>query len=138
MISMKILYFDILSLLYSNQYIDSDPNVPIPFDKWFRTRTKTLLETVTPDFRSINNQRNTASEAGLLISPLGACYSRAYLIKNGVFSDYELAPETDLSFRMRMDDSDPTRQMIAHAYRLNAQWFVCGDIASEELLPPVF
>lgn len=33
-----------------------------------------------------------------------------------------------------MDDNNPVRRMIAHAYALNAKWYVCGEIGSEELL----
>lgn len=98
---MKILYFDTLSLLYSNEYF----------------------------------QRNAASEAGLLLYPLGTFYNRSYLIEHGVFSTDELAPDTELPFRMQMDDNDPVRR-IAHAHGLNAQWYACGEIGSEELLQP--
>ncbi|MEF1306597.1 hypothetical protein QTO17_32535, partial [Vibrio owensii] len=30
--------------------------------------------------------------------------------------------------------NNPVRRMIAHAHSLNAQWYVCGDVGSEELL----
>ncbi len=133
---MKILYFDMLSLFYSNEYFHRNANVHAKYKEWFNTRTKTLLELVEPDFNAIDKLRNAASEAGLLLYPLGACYDRAYFIEHGVFSTDELAPETELPFRMQMDDNNPVRRMIAHAYRLNAQWYVCGEIGSEELLQP--
>lgn len=53
-----------------------------------------------------------------------------------MFSADELAPDTELPFRMQMDDNDPVRRMIAHAHGLNAQWYACGEIGSEELLQP--
>lgn len=133
-ISMKTLYIDILSLFYSNEYFHRNARVHAKYKDWFNTRTKTLLEMVEPDPQAIDKLRSAASEAGLLLYPLGTFYSRAYLIEQGVFSSDELAPETDLPFRMQMDDNNPVRRMIAHAYRLNAQWYVCGEIDSEELL----
>ncbi|MDT3847786.1 MAG: hypothetical protein RPT12_12650 [Vibrio anguillarum] len=81
-------------------------------------------------------KKNAASESGLLLYPLGTFYDRSYLIEHGVFSADELAPDTELPFRMQMDDNDPVRRMIAHAHGLNAQWYACGEIGSEELLQP--
>ncbi|MFC3024480.1 hypothetical protein ACFODT_11665 [Vibrio zhugei] len=133
---MKILYFDVLSLFYSNEYFHRNASIHAKYKEWFNTRTKTLLEMVEPDFQAIGNLRDAASEAGLLLYPFGSCYDREYLIEHGVFSSDELAPETALPLRMQMDDNNPVRRMIAHAYRLNAQWYVCGDIGSEELLQP--
>ena len=133
---MKILYFDMLSLFYSNEYFHSNASAHAKYKEWFNTRTKTLLEMVKPDSQAIDKLINAASEAGLLLYPLGTFYNRAYLIEQGVFSSDELAPETELPFRMQMDDNNPVRRMIAHAYALNAQWYVCGEIGSEELLQP--
>lgn len=133
---MKVLYFDVLSLFYSNEYFHRNASVRAKYKEWFNTRTKTLLEMVEPDYQAIEKLRNSASEAGLLLYPLGAFYNRSYLIEHGVFSTDELAPDTELPFRMQMDDNDPVRRMIAHAHGLNAQWYVCGEIGSEELLQP--
>lgn len=133
---MKILYFDVLSLFYSNEYFHRNASIHAKYKEWFNTRTKTLLEMVEPDCQAIENLRNAASEAGLLLYPLGAFYNRSYLLEHGVFSTDELAPDTELPFRMQMDDNDPVRRMIAHAHGLNAQWYVCGEIGSEELLQP--
>lgn len=133
---MKILYFDMLSLFYSNEYFHHNASIHAKYKEWFNTRTKTLLEMVEPDFQAIGNLRDAASEAGLLLYPLGSCYDREYLIEHGVFTGDELAPETELSFRTHMDDNNSVRQMLAHAHSLNAQWYVCGDVGSEELLQP--
>lgn len=131
---MKILYFDMLSLFYSNEYFHRNASVHAMYKEWFNTRTKTLLEMVEPDFQAIDKLRRATSEAGLLLYPLGARYSCACLIKNGVFTGYELAPETELPFRTHMDDNNSVRQMLAHAHSLQAEWYVCGDVGSEELL----
>ncbi len=131
---MKILYFDMLSLFYSNEYFHHNASVHAKYKDWFNTRTKTLLEMVEPDCQAIEKLRNASSEAGLLLYPLGTFYNRAYLIEQGVFFTDELAPDTELPFRMQMDDNDAVRRMIAHAYALNAKWYVCGEIGSEELL----
>ncbi len=136
MVSVKVLYFDTLSLLYSNEYFQRNASVHTKYKEWFHTRTKTLLEMVEPDFQAIAKLKNAASESGLLLYPLGIFYDRSYLIEHGVFSADELAPDTELPFRMQMDDNDPVRRMIAHAHGLNAQWYACGEIGSEELLQP--
>lgn len=133
---MKVLYFDALSLFYSNEYFQRNASVHAKYKKWFDTRTKTLFEMVEPDYQAIEKLRKASSEAGLLLYPLGAFYNRAYLIEHGVFSTDELAPDTELPFRMHMNDYDPVRRMIAHAYGLNAQWYVCGEIGSDERLQP--
>ncbi len=133
---MKILYFDVLSLFYSNEYFHRNASVHAKYKEWFNTRTKTLLEMVEPDYQAIEKLRNSASEAGLLLYPLGAFYNRSYLIEHGVFSTDELAPDTELPFRIQMADNDPVRRMIDHAHGLNAQWYVCGEIGSEERLQP--
>lgn len=110
---MKILYFDMLSLFYSNEYFHSNASARAKYKEWFNTRTKTLLEMVVPDSQAIDKLRDAASEAGLLLYPLGTFYNRAYLIEQGMFSSDELAPETELPFRMQMDDNNPVRRMIA-------------------------
>ncbi|EOE4713458.1 hypothetical protein ACKC6U_003416 [Vibrio vulnificus] len=133
---MKILYFDTLSLFYSNEYFQLNASVHTKYKEWFDTRIKTLFEIVEPDYQAIEKLRNVSSEAGLLMYPLGAFYNRVYLIEHGVFSTDELAPDTELPFRMHMDDNDLVRRMIAHAYGLNAQWYVCGEIGSDERLQP--
>nr|WP_206211635.1 hypothetical protein [Vibrio sp. V22_P2S10T140] len=123
-------------MLYSNEYFQRNASVHTKYKEWFHTRTKTLLEMVEPDFQAIAKLKNAASESGLLLYPLGIFYDRSYLIEHGVFSADELAPDTELPFRMQMDDNDPVRRMIAHAHGLNAQWYACGEIGSEELLQP--
>nr|WP_206760885.1 hypothetical protein [Vibrio vulnificus] len=133
-ISVKILYFDMLSLFYSNEYFHHNASVHANYKDWFNTRTKTLLEMVEPDFQAIDKLRSATSEAGLLLYPLGTFYNRSYLIEHGVFTGDELAPETELPFRTHMDDNNSVRKMLAHAHSLNAQWYVCGDVGSEELL----
>ncbi len=115
-VSVKVLYFDVLSLFYSNEYFHRNASVHAKYKEWFNTRTKTLLEMVEPDYHAIEKLRNSVSEAGLLLYPLGAFYNRSYLIEHGVFSTDELAPVTELPFRMQMDDNDPVRRMIAHAH----------------------
>ncbi|RZP95359.1 hypothetical protein D8T65_24610 [Vibrio vulnificus] len=50
---MKILYFDVLSLFYSDEYFHRNASVHAKYKEWFNTRTKTLLEMVEPDFQAI-------------------------------------------------------------------------------------
>ncbi|MDE1239838.1 hypothetical protein [Vibrio aestuarianus] len=131
---MKILYFDTLSILYSNQYINCNENLYAVFDEWLKTRSTTLLKMVKPDPQAIDDLRRAASEADLLLYPFGTRHTRTCFIESGVFTGDELAPETELPFKTHMDDNNSVRQMLAHAHSLKAQWYVCGDIGSEELL----
>ncbi|POC26015.1 hypothetical protein [Vibrio vulnificus] len=132
---MKVLYFGMLSLFYSNEYFHHNVSVHAKYKDWFNTQTKTLLEMVEPDFQAIDKLRRAASEADLLLYPLGTRHSRTCFIENGVFTGDELAPETELPFRTHMDDNNSVRQMLAHAHSLKAQSYVCGDVVgSEELL----
>ncbi|HBC3855491.1 TPA: hypothetical protein KD866_000850 [Vibrio parahaemolyticus] len=133
---MKILYFDMLSLFYSDEYFHHNASVHDKYKDWFSTRTKTLLEMVEPDFQAIDKLRRAASEADLLLYPLGTRHTRKCFIENGVFTGDELAPEAELPFRTHMDDNNSVRRMLAHAHSLKAQWYVCGDVGSEELLQP--
>ncbi len=46
--------------------------------------------------------------SGATTVPVGSFfYNRAYLIEHGVFSTDELAPDTELPFRMHMNDYNP-------------------------------
>ncbi|MFL1022135.1 hypothetical protein ACJO1Y_19180 [Vibrio parahaemolyticus] len=91
---MKILYFYTLSILYSNQYINCNENLYAVFDEWLKTRSTTLLKMVKPDPQAIDDLRRAASEADLLLYPLGTRHTRTCFIESGVFTGDELAPET--------------------------------------------
>ncbi|HHB1579567.1 TPA: hypothetical protein ACN983_004684 [Vibrio parahaemolyticus] len=128
---MKILYIDILSLFYSQQYIHSDNSISQAYENWRCGSPVNLLKVVTPDLTGVERLRRAAVESGFKLYPLGTKYSRTLLIEVGLFNADELAPDVMLS--IRMDDSDPVRRMIAHAHALNASWYVCGDSDSELL-----
>ncbi len=85
-VSLKVLYFDTLSLFYSNEYFQRNASVHAKYKEWFDTGTKTLFEMLEPDYQAIEKLRNASSDAGLLLYPLGAFYKRAYLIEHGVFN----------------------------------------------------
>ncbi|MCW8333729.1 hypothetical protein, partial [Vibrio paucivorans] len=122
---MKILYFDTPSLFYSQQYIRSDKSILQAYEDWRCGSPVNLLKVVTPDLAGVERFRRAAIEAGFKLYPLGTRYTRTLFIESGLFAEEDLAP--DVMLRIRMDDSDPVRRMIAHAHALNASWYVCGD-----------
>ncbi|ELB2095173.1 hypothetical protein QNZ71_004301 [Vibrio parahaemolyticus] len=130
---MRILYIDLHALLYSINYLNKHEDVFNSFksQKQFCS-TDTLLGNVEPDRAGAQKLAQAAHEANLLLYPTGTSYTRELLIKHRVFFDWQLAPFVDLSRKMRLDDSDPVRRMFAHASALDAQWYVCGEIASDE------
>ncbi|HIF9218242.1 TPA: hypothetical protein ACX6QF_003797 [Photobacterium damselae] len=132
---MKILYFDPFSILYSANYLNCHDAVRAQFEnqKPFRS-TDILLSSVEPDKESAKKLAQAAREANLLLYPIDTCFTRELLIKHNVFSDAQLAPFVDLTWRMRPDDGDPIRRMFKHASVLDAQWFVCGEAACDERL----
>lgn len=94
--------------------------------------TDTLLLNVEPDRFGAKKLAAAAFEAGLLLYPTGNNYTRDLLVKHNVFPEPQLAPYVDVTSKVRLDDHDPVRCMFAHANALEAEWFVCGDIASDE------
>ena len=122
---MKILYFDTHSLFYSQQYIHSDKSLSQAYEDWRCGSHVNLLKVVTPDITGVERLRRAALESGFKLYPLGTRYTRTLFIESELFAEEDLAP--DVMLRIRMDDSDPVRRMIAHAHALNASWYVCGD-----------
>ncbi|WP_425628193.1 hypothetical protein [Vibrio neptunius] len=122
---MKILYFDAFSLFYSREYIRNDKEISHAYQEWRNASTFNLFKVVTPDLAAIERLRCAAIESGFMLYPLGNKYTRTLFIESGLFAENELAP--DVTLKIRLDDTDPIRMMIAHAYELNASWYVCGD-----------
>ncbi|ELM6647414.1 hypothetical protein Q2Y22_001288 [Vibrio vulnificus] len=130
---MRILYFDVRSLLYSQRYIDSDKRVLSAYRCWLNSGTSSgLLTAVKPEQSSIEALRSAASVAGMLLYPLGERYTRSMLIESGLFADSELAP--DVHLKIRIGDRDPIRRMLNHAQTLSATWYVCGDCYDGNIL----
>ncbi|WP_254059191.1 hypothetical protein [Vibrio parahaemolyticus] len=92
------------------------------------------MSAVEPDRAGARKLANAAITAGLLLYPTDDSYTRDLLIKHNVLDESELAPYVDLASRVRLDDRDPLRIMFAHANALDADWYVCGDIATDERL----
>ncbi|CAH7449964.1 conserved hypothetical protein [Vibrio chagasii] len=126
---MKILYFDTFSLFYSQQYITSDKNISLAYERWRNSSSVNLLKAVKPDLYGISKLRRAAIESGFKLYPLGTRYNRALFIGNNLLSDADLAPDTTLT--VRLGDNDPIRRMIAHSHKLKATWYFCGDVAPE-------
>ena len=132
---LTILYFDPHSLFYSQRYLDNNPDVGAAFDLLGPiSSTDTRLKNVCPDRAGLNRFSQAALDAGVLLYPTGNQYSRELLLKHQIIEDSLLAPFVDVRARLRPDDNDPVRLMLAHASALSAQWYVCGDIASDTRL----
>ncbi|HDY7661572.1 hypothetical protein NB568_17170 [Vibrio alginolyticus] len=130
---MRILYLDLHALLYSIDYLNKHEDV---FDSFKSQKpfcsTDTLLGNVEPDRAGAQKLAQAARKANLLLYPTGTSYTRESLVKHNVFPEPLLAPYVDVTSNVRLDDHDPVRCMFAHANVLKAEWFVCGDIASDE------
>ena len=81
---MKVLYFDMLSLFYSNEYFHHNVSAHAKYKYWFNTLIKTLLEMVEPNFQAIDKLRRAASKADLPLYPLGTRHTRTCFIENFV------------------------------------------------------
>ncbi|ELI0634697.1 hypothetical protein Q8344_002327 [Vibrio harveyi] len=131
---MKILYVDMQSILYSDSYLEKNGDVREVFDsKKYYPSKNAFLESVRPDREGAQRLACAAQDSGLFIYPIGTVYSRDLLIKHEIFSEDQLAPFIDLRLWGAMDDGDPFRIMNTHSRALEAQWFVCGDIFSDDL-----
>ncbi|WP_229618246.1 hypothetical protein [Vibrio parahaemolyticus] len=130
---MRVLYLGLHALLSSIDYLKKHEDV---FDSFKSQKpfcsTDTLLLNVEPDRFGAKKLAAAAFEAGLLLYPTGNNYTRDLLVKHNVFPEPQLAPYVDVTSKVRLDDHDPVRCMFAHANALEAEWFVCGDIASDE------
>ncbi|MCG9650693.1 hypothetical protein L1D24_19290 [Vibrio brasiliensis] len=129
---MKILYFDTHSLFYSQRYLNSDAKLSLAYDEWKAKPSVSLLKSIEPDYAGIESLKKAAIEAGFQLYPLGTRYSRSVLIECELFTEDELAH--DVTLRIRMGDKDPIRRVIAHASKLNAKWYICGDYGPTESL----
>lgn len=106
---MKILYFDVFSLL--------------------RSKSASIA------IESAHKLAKAAGEANLMLHPTLSKYTRGWLVENKIFDSNILAPDVKTNREMRFDDHHPIRHLRAHAYALSvAHWWVCGDFAGDELL----
>ncbi|MEZ8611241.1 hypothetical protein AB4559_10745 [Vibrio sp. 10N.222.51.C8] len=132
---MNILYFDPRSLLYSSNYLNQNDDVRRIYElQPFLSNTDLLMKNVTPDRKGAQRLADAANSVGFLLYPTGERFTRELLIKHTVFTENQLAAFVDLTYKVRLDDRDPVRLMLAHANALNATWFICGDVATDDRL----
>ncbi|RJX74287.1 hypothetical protein DZ860_03910 [Vibrio sinensis] len=131
---MKIIYFDTFSLLYSHQYVAANESVACAIEAHRFKPAQLFIQNVQPDLEAAKKLEASALKSGCLLFPTGNYYTKDLFIENNIFSEQSFAPEVDLSRRVKLDDSNSVRRLIAHAHLLEAEWFVCGDIGFEELL----
>lgn len=130
---MRILYFDTRSLLYSNNYLNSHPDLYETYNNHRFSSVSLFLQNVAPDPVSLSRLSNAAQSAGLLLYPTGIRFTRNLLIEHGLFDSKAIAPDINLPIRMQIgDDTDPFRRLLAHAHTLAADWYVCGEVACPE------
>lgn len=133
---MKILYFDVISLLYPNRYVDSSPELQAAYDRYKCGSTTSLLENVTPDIQGVKKLQKAAQQSGLFLYPAGSRLTRDDFIGCDIFDEDVFAPDIDISAKIALDDGDPIRRLIAHAGALGAEWYICGDVTAEKLQHP--
>lgn len=130
----RVLYFNAVTLLLSEQYLKSSPNM------------KDLLETSNPfsieffnkvqlDANAISLLTEFSCNTKVLLYPLQQRFTREYLIEQG-FDDSALAPNA--SYKVRFGDSNKVNHRIAHAAAIDADWFIISDEHDKAFLAPYF
>ncbi|MGF1771711.1 hypothetical protein L4C42_05280 [Vibrio wakamikoensis] len=120
---MRILYFMARRTLYSYSYLTEIGATTIGLTQ------PQLFKTIPFDVKAVNALTTAAQEHGYLLYPIDNQDIYRDLINSLVFPDDTLAPDIDWVGRMRLDDADPVRRLLAHSHQLNVDsWFVYGDV----------
>lgn len=131
----RVLYFNVAGLLLSKQYLASKPDLKRLFEDTQSTLQSDFVNRINLDTVGISLLSSFSTSSGVLLYPLGERYSRQFLINQG-FSESVLAP--DAEFRMRYNETNSVRRMIAHANAINASWFIASDVVDSNFLIPHF
>jgi hypothetical protein len=120
---MKILYFTARRTLYSYNYLTQIGATTVGLTQ------SQLFKTIPFDVKAVNALSTAVKGHGYLLYPIDNPDIYRDLINNCVFPDDTLAPDIDWVGRMRLDDADPVRRLLAHSHQLNVDsWFVYGDV----------
>ncbi|HDI3314718.1 TPA: hypothetical protein PMD22_002276 [Vibrio cholerae] len=124
---LHVLYFDVVSLLLSTDYLDKHPQMRsiTEIENYFSMSHASFLEQVTLDPEGTELLNVFCMNSNVLLYPLGTLFPREFLIKQGVKREH-LASDKRLT--LRLNDSNPIRRMLAHAYEMNADWRVVGNL----------
>ncbi|HGS5804004.1 TPA: hypothetical protein ACMD0U_000258 [Vibrio parahaemolyticus] len=124
---LQVLYFDVSSLLLCTDYLDRHPHMRFitEVDNYFAMNHASFLEQVVLDPKGIELLNAFCMKSNIILYPLGTLFPRELLIEQGIKREC-LAPNKSLA--LRLNDSNPIRRMLAHAYRMNADWRVVGDL----------
>ena len=129
---MIILYFEVSSIMLSNRYVTNNPDVENVMGLRLENPNE-FWKSVRLDIESVSMLNDFCRKTGAKMFPLGTTYNREFLITQGVDANM-LAPEATI--KMRMDDRNEIRRMLAHAAAIDADdWIVIGDVNIECLKP---
>jgi len=119
----RILYFDVISLLLSEQYTKSTPHIKqlvdtaTPFSSYF-------FEKIQLDQHAINLLNEFSRKTNVLLYPIQQRFEREFLITQG-FDESVLA--VDASYKVRYGDTNEINHKIAHAHAIDSDWFFVSD-----------
>lgn len=129
---MRILYFDVVSMMLSNRYVTNNPDLANVIGLRL-VNPNEFWKCVRLDIESISMLNEFCRTSGVKIYPLGTNYSRDFLITQGVDASV-LAP--DVTIKTRMDDRNVIRRMLSHAAAAGADdWLIIGDVNIDCLKP---
>ncbi|WP_274009322.1 hypothetical protein [Vibrio parahaemolyticus] len=124
---LQVLYFDVVSLLLSTNYLDKHPQMRsiTEIENYFSMSHASFLEQVTLDPEGTELLNVFCLNSNVRLYPLGTFFPHEFLIKQGIKREH-LASDKRLT--LRFNDSNPIRRMLAHAYKMNADWRVVGNL----------
>ncbi|WHT03693.1 hypothetical protein [Vibrio parahaemolyticus] len=122
---LQVLYFDVGSLLLSLDYLDQNPRVRSIVENSLSMCHTSFLNQLILDPKGIRLLNVFCINSNVLLYPLGTLFNREFLIKQGIKRKH-LA--SDQSLKLRLNDSNPIRRMLAHAFRINTDWRVVGNL----------
>lgn len=133
---MRVLYIDIVGLLYSQRYLES---VKAPFDDLafaMSYEPMSIIDSQPHDVVSARLLENAALDANLKIYPVEPFRSYRWVRDREFFNPSSLAPDIDWEGRLRMGNSGTTARMLIHAETLGiTQWWCCGGSKLNWQLP---
>ncbi|HCH0839033.1 TPA: hypothetical protein NKO78_002521 [Vibrio parahaemolyticus] len=124
---LPVLYFDVVSLLLSTDYLNKHPQMRsiTEIENYFSMSHASFLEQVTFDPEGTELLNVFCMNSNVLLYPLGTLFPRGFLIRQGIKQEYIASDER---LTLRLNDSNPIRRMLAHAFRVNTDWRVVGNL----------
>ncbi|OZS45628.1 hypothetical protein [Photobacterium sanguinicancri] len=124
---LQVLYFDVVSLLLSTDYLNKHPQMRsvTEIENYFSMNHASFLEQVTLDPEGAKLLNVFCMNSNVLLYPLSTLFPREFLIIQGIKQEYIASDER---LTLRLNDSNPIRRMLAHSYKMSADWRVVGNL----------